>query len=246
MDKKIEKLNNNLNRKRTEFIEIRGVPNSDGRIRQSFNEIMKFDEDLDYMVSLISFEATSLFPNIRNTNNKFYYIENNTPKSITFTDGAYDVVDINSIIQKKIPNESIKITLDISSGRSTIELKPNFKVDFTKNDTFRDLLGFESIVIDTTTRSSHICSLITSAKIYIHLNIAKGNIFEGCRSNIIFSFANSVGFGQSIDIRPKFKLEHELETKYFNELSVWFTDENKKPIDFMSSQVTLCLMIQQV
>ena len=77
------------------------------------------------------------------------------------------------------------------------------------------------------------------------MDIAKGSIFEGKSSNIIYSFANSVEFGHLINILPKFKQEHMLMNKYFSELNITFTDQNYRPIDFMGSQITLTIEIRQ-
>ena len=74
---------------------------------------MKYEDEYDYYVTLTSGQFSSLFPNIINDNNdKLYYLENDVPKVITFTEGAYEVKDINAHIQFKVPNESIKLIVD--------------------------------------------------------------------------------------------------------------------------------------
>ena len=41
-------LNNKLNRKRIDYIEIQGTCDKSGRIKQQFTEIMKYEDEYDY------------------------------------------------------------------------------------------------------------------------------------------------------------------------------------------------------
>ena len=110
METHLIKLNNKLNRKRIVYIEIQATCDKSGRIKQQFTEIVKYEDENDYYGSLTYGQFSSLFPNIiKDNNDKFYYIENNVHKKITFTKGAYEVKDINAHIQFKVSNESIKL-----------------------------------------------------------------------------------------------------------------------------------------
>ena len=111
---------------------------------------MWYDDEYDYYVTLTSAQFSSLFPNIgKDKNNKLCYsvIDINQGydyiyKVITFTEVAYEVNHINAIIQQKIPNESIKLVIHQSSAWCKIVLKQGYKIEITRNDTFRDILGF--------------------------------------------------------------------------------------------------------
>ena len=109
METHLIKLNNKLNRKRIDYIEIQGTCDKSGRIKQQFTEIMKYEDGYDYCVTLTSGQFSSLFPNIiKDKTDKFYYNKNDEHKVITSTEGAYEVKDLNAHIQFKVPNESIK------------------------------------------------------------------------------------------------------------------------------------------
>ena len=69
-------------------------------------------------------------------------------KTLTFIEGAYEIRVINANLQLKIPNESIKLVVNPGTGRCRIFLKQGYKVDFTHNDTFRDILGFDAVIVD--------------------------------------------------------------------------------------------------
>ena len=85
---------------------------------------MRYDDEYNYYVTLTSAQFSSLFPNIvKDKNDKFYDLENDVLKTLTFTEGAYKVKDINANLQLKIPNESIKLIVDQGTGRCKIFLK---------------------------------------------------------------------------------------------------------------------------
>ena len=121
MEEQLSKLNNYLSKKRIEYFEISGICNKNGYYIYKLGEVMEFERDFDYYVSLISFEFSSLFLNIsKDQNDTLYNIENGIEKTLTFASGAYEVEDINSFIQKNIPNESIKLSMEKGNGRCIV------------------------------------------------------------------------------------------------------------------------------
>ena len=169
--------------------------------------IMRYDDEYDYYITLIANQMSSLFPNIvKDKNDKFYYLENDILTTLTFIEGAYEVKDINANLQFKIPHESIKLVLDQGTERCIIVLKQGYKIDFTHNDTFRDILGFDAVIVDQAlTESPKICDLVISTNIYIHLDLAQGSIFQGNPSDVIYSFPNNIAFGHLINLNIRQK-----------------------------------------
>ena len=248
MESQLIRLNNKLNRNRIDYIDIQGTCDMNGRIQNQFIDIMRYDDEYDYYITLTSAQFSSLFPNIvKDKNDKFYYLENDILRILTFTEGAYKVNHINSIIQQEVPNESIKLVVDQGSAKCKIFLQQGYKIDYTRNDTFRDILGFDAVIVDQQfTESSKICELVISTNIYIHLDVVKGSIIQRKSREIIYSVPNNIGFVHLINLNIRQKREHLLVKKYFLYLTVYFTDQNNCPIDFMQSVVTLTFEIRQV
>ena len=219
---------------------------------------MKYDDN-DYYVSLIAAELNSLFPNIiKGKNDKFYYLQNNQEHVITFTEEAYEIEDLNAHLQMKLnpghntvlADECFKFMIDKGSGRCKIFLTQGYKIDFTKEDTFRNILGIDSVIIEHQAlqpyyESPRMCDVVLSSKIYIHCDIVKGCIYDGKQSDILYSFPNDIEFGHLINIKPQFKREHLLVNKTFSEMNVYFTDQNNNPVTFMYTNVTLTFEIRQ-
>ena len=108
---------------------------------------------------------------------------------------------INTNFQLKISNESIKLVIDQGSARCKFFLKRGYKIDFVCNDTFRDILGFDAVVVDQPlTESFKICDTVISTNIYLHLDIARGSICQEESKNIIYSFPNNIAFGYLINL----------------------------------------------
>ena len=129
-------------------------------------------------------------------------------KTLTFIENSYEVKDINANLQLKILYEFIKLVVDQGTGRCKIILKQEYKIDFTHNDTFRDILGFDAVIVDQElTESSKICDLVISTNIYIHMDVAQGSIFQGNPSDIIYSFPNNIAFGHLLNLNIRQKRE---------------------------------------
>ena len=124
LESQLIKLNNMLNRKRIDYIEIQGTCDKAGWIKQQFIEVLRYDDEYDYYITLTSGHFSSLFPNIvKNKNDKFYYLQNNVLKTIAVSEGAYEVKNFNAILKNKLPNESIRLVVDQGSAKCKFFLK---------------------------------------------------------------------------------------------------------------------------
>ncbi len=251
MEDELVKLNNKLSHKRIETYEIIGTPNDSGIIVERFSETQKFNSSFDYMVSLLSIECGSYFPNIIKGKNNLLKISidtHHTERTIEFDSGAYEIEDINNHIQDVVPNELIKIEIDKGTGKSKIKLKPSVKIYFDIDNSIRSILGYnEDIVLDKELNiSPNMCNVMDTQKIFIYLDIIKGSWFKGQPSSILYSFSNEVQYGMPITIKPKHKQECLLLNNQFNELRISFKNEKGEVITFQNTPVTITIEIRQI
>ena len=237
----LEKINNTLSKKIIDSFEFSGICHSSGNIIQHFQNTYEYSKDSTFYVSLVSFECSSLFANITSKNNKLYYNNGTEDKVLVLTEGCYDIAGID----KAISDDNIKIELVESTGRCQIRLKNNNSIDFTKRDTFRDILGFESKKITTNEYSKNMVDILKTQKIYIYCDIINGSIFNGIPSSILYSFANKYKYGSIIAITPNPRCEKLLTRKTFGSITFSFKNEKNEPIDFSGSRITLSLEIRQ-
>ena len=167
---------------------------------------------------------------ITSKSNKFYFINPaNETVMVTIPPGAYELesldLEIKGIIieEEHITEEFYPFSIkpNFSTLGSIIEINnPNFSIDFTYDNTVRDLLGFNAVILEDEYNLSHKpVDIISFNNIFIECDIAKGMIFKGRRSGIIFNFTMAVD--------PGFNYIHRFDSGI-----QWYMLENK---DFISS-----------
>ena len=235
--------------KRIESIEVNGICNDYGEIVEQFAEEFRFKDEVTYKTSLVSLSTTSFFPNITESNNKFYYSENNIVKEIIADSGAYEIKDYDFMIKSKLANEHnpINITLIPSTGKVLITLADGWKIYFDKENTWRKELGFNSRVLDKPINiSDTIADIVSTQRIYLECDIIKGSYYKGKQSTILFSFDNKTGYGRVLSFRPNPVEPKLLIRKIFNQIVFRFRDDKLKPVTFMKAPVCLTIEIEQL
>ena len=246
----LEKLINQLSKKQKEIYEIVSVCNKEGKILVKFDVEQIFKTDCDYNVSLLKFEASAFFPNIKASDDDgilYYSHIDAIVKELKFPEGAYDIKDINKYIQYFIPDKIIEIEMNGSTGNTVIRLKPNTKVYLDKNNCLNKVLGFNNkIISDGINFSDNVVNILGSQKISLCCDKIIGSYLNEKRSNILYSFSNSFIYGQSIIIRNSDKESHLLRDKSFQRIEFSFVDDDNKPIDFNGNAVSMTILISQV
>jgi hypothetical protein len=252
VEKAIKQLNTRLSQKQIQTFETVGKCDKNGKIVTHMSRQMEFNEDSTYYVSLIEMTGTSFFPNVTEANNKFYYT--NAGKAITLTvpTGAYDVSDYNDFICMSVPKitgdkNPINISLHSPTGKVIITLATGYRIDFTKANTFREELGFASVVLSESENiSPNMADVVKVGKVYVSCDICRGSNLNGKDTNIIFSFANTKKYGYPLAFTPQKRQPKLLLIKSFNKITFGFADENGNPVDFLGSPTSLAIEIKEI
>ena len=144
--------------------------------------------------------------NITRKNNKYYFINPaNEIVMITIPHGAYELESLDFEIKRIIIDEGhitenfhpFSIKPNFSTLGSLIEItNPNFLIDFTYDNTIRDLLGFIAVILEDEYKlSKNPVDILSFDNIFLERNIAQGMIFRGKRSGIIHNFTMDVDPG---------------------------------------------------
>ena len=127
--------------------------------------------------------------NVTNSNNKFYFINpSNEIVMISIPHGAYELENPNLEFKRIIIDEGhiteafypFSIKPNFSTLGSIIEItNPHFFVDFTYDNTIRDLLGFNAIILENEYNlSNNPVDILSFDNLFIECNIAQGMIFK--------------------------------------------------------------------
>lgn len=247
--KKLDQLITLASQKEFYSFEVSGVCNNNGELIQRFPSNIILKDNVTYNAALVRLSVTSFFPNISETNNRFYYSNKGSTdiKVIQLDSGAYEIEDLNKLISA-YTQKNITIALLTSTGKTLITLADGWKVYFNKPKTFRNLLGFltADFIEESLNMSDTICDVVDTQSIYVNCNIVSGAYLDGMSSNILYSFDNKIGWGRLICLSPNPLQECPVIIKHFNELIFRFHNEDKKPINFMKSHISLKLQIRQL
>ena len=144
--------------------------------------------------------------NVTSKNNKFYFINPaNEIVMITIPHVTYELERLDLEI-KRILIEDGHITKDfypfsIKPNFSTLGgiikiTDPNFLIDFTYDNTIRDLLGFNVVILeDEYNLSISPVDILTFDNFFLKCDNAQGMIYRGKRSGIIHNWTITVGPG---------------------------------------------------
>jgi hypothetical protein len=252
----LQQLVNILSSKKIYSVIVIGTPDASGHIFQNFDPPLEFDSSITYTCSLLTLNASSLFPNIvENRNNALYYSVANSAevKTVKFDTGCYNVEDLDKHIQDVLGAEDgtprIKLELNQGSGKSTLKLKAGYKVYFKdRANTFADLLGFDNVdLAEPANTSARMVDLVKDLLIFVSVDCVEGSTYNGKQTQILFSFLNNIKWGHPINIIAKYPEEHVLrKTNKISRMTFSFTNQDGAPATFMGTKVSLKMLIKQV
>ena len=140
----------------------------------------------------------------------------------------------------------IRLTLSPNSGLAIFKLKEGWSIEFTPEQTWADVLGFERRLHDKAKNvGKDVVDIVPSQKILLSCPLFTGAILNGGDSNVIFSTANKFSYGELISIKPHIPQRYLLREHKFETIKIRFFNEDNQPLTFSNSQVTLTLKIEQ-
>ena len=197
--------------------------------------------------------------NISSKNNKFYFINPaNETVMITIPHGAYELESLDLEIKRIIIEEGhitkdfypFSIKPNFSTLGSIIEITdPNFSIDFTYDDTIRDLLGFNAVILeDEYNLSQNPVDILSFDIIFLECDIAQGMIFKGKKSSIIHNFTMDVDPGYKYIEKFRGGVQwYMMESKdIISSICFKLKNENGNLVSFNGQSVTFRLSIKEI
>ncbi len=148
-----------------------------------------------------------------------------------------------------IKDSSFNITINLSIFKVAIQQDPNkMRVDFSKANTFRSLLGFRSRELTQAYNLADDTAQITTASsILIKCSITEGSYHNGEESNILFSFPSYlVPTGFMINVTPPSMVYLPVITNVINSITFSIIDDNGNLLDFKDEKMALAIHIRQI
>ena len=169
--------------------------------------------------------------------------------------GIYEVTALNNTLKHILPdNVKVNITID------DIRLKSNSKINqtliFTEKSFFYKLLGFtqsHSYPLDDidgfyqlivgSYKSEKPINITGLDKVHLKCDYIQGSITTGIREPILYSFAFSSIPGQIIYKEPRIKLFNKTNKSVLSHITLYFEDDDHKPVDFNNETISFTCQI---
>ena len=251
----IEKLESSLNNKYENTIHIVSETTD---IRQKLETPIKLDPSKNYKVAIKYFACYNLIDNITSENNEFHYKLNGSTSdwsTLRFVPGAYEIKDINEVIQEVVSDKRIEFVAHDPTGHIKLKLKPGVKVNFDHNKSFNTLLGSERKSYTNSVGLSENRPQIDLGRSLINiksdlinsglLTSANNNLVT--TQNILFSVPTfTVPANYKIIETPARPEYLHITTSTISEINLRIVDENDKLYDFKGEKIVIKLHITQV
>lgn len=211
---------------------------------------LKLADNKEWTAALLDFTTYNSIPNItEGVNNKFYYYKNEKLESelvITFNTGAYEINDINKILQTKLGERNI--SLEANNSLLKAELTCKYYVDFSKSDSIGTLLGYPTttpvLEPDTIHIGANTVNIIQVNTINITCNIIQGSYLDGVNKHILHSFYPTVEPGFKIVEKPHNLVYLPLSTSHISDVVLNVQDQDGNLVDFRGETITVRIHIK--
>ena len=207
-----------------------------------------------WSVGLISLETYNSIPNITKKNNTFKYSTDSgtTWKTIKLMTGSYEIRDIDKIIREKMrkngDRDSIIIDTDFNLLKTVIDItNKQVRVDFTIPNSFRTLLGFDSIVLSGGTNlSQNITKILPINSVLVNCDIIKNSYLNSNCYPVLYSFFPKSEPGFKIIQDPVNVVYLPVNSNYIQNIRIWLTDQDGDIIDFRGETITCRLNFKKI
>jgi hypothetical protein len=205
---------------------------------------LALEKDTKYEIGLVSFCTFNSVPNIDESNNKFYYGKNEV---FVIPVGNYEIQDLTDCIKAELNAKNIYFNIFPNLNILKVLLKCTVDVDFTKSDSFGELLGFNKRVLKAKEQhyADKIVDIMKVHTIDIQSNISSGSYHNGIPSHSLHMFAPKVGPGYKIVEAPHDIIYLPIDVTIIDNITLKICDQHSNIVNFRGEEVTIRLHIRK-
>ena len=197
------------------------------------------------VIALSNLSIYYTWKNIKSSynNNKFKISAPTWNEEFTLPDGSYSVSDIQDYfeyilkmhgekINKDKDNDknkpSVKIYINRVENRITFKIKNGYSLELLTKETMK-LLGSTKNKITKDKNGENVPHLEITEVVLVHCNIVNNDYQQDSR--VLYTFVPNKSFGSLLDISPANHIFLKTFNSEYNEIIVWFTDQNSQPLE---------------
>lgn len=227
------------------------LTSNDSVFRTEFYPYIQLDKNAYHELALVELDMYHSIPNIDQTNNLFVYEYDGKVNQIEIPTGSYEIEAINQFIEKSFTVNNYQQLFDIQANNNTlkciINIKiPNTKIYFDKERSLRDLLGFQSGILDTVGEHEGVnpVDILKVNTILVNCDAIDGSYLNRIKHPVLYSFFPNVPPGYKIVEKPNNIIYLPITSPILDNLQVWLTDQNMHPLNIRKEVVTLRLHLR--
>ena len=203
---------------------------------------LKLTDKLDLRVdkNVIALSNLSIYYTSNKTksscdNNKFKITASTWNEEFTLSDGSYSISDIQDyfeyILKKHGENTdkpSIQIYVNKIENRITFKIKKGYSLEILTKETMK-LLGSTKNKITKDKNGENVPHLEITKVVLVHCNMLNNDYQQDSR--VLYTFVPNKSFGSLLDTSPSNHIFVKTFNSEYDEIVVWFTDQNSKPLE---------------
>ena len=201
--------------------------------------ILKLTNKLDLRIGkkVIALSNLSIYytwKNIKSTqNNKFKISTSTWNDEVELPDGSYSVSDIQDYFEynfKKhgegVDKPLLWIYVNKIENRVTFKIKNGYSLELLTPETMK-LLGSTKNEITKDKDSENVLYLEITEVVLVHCNIVNNDYQQDSR--VLYTIVPNKPFGKLLEISPTNHIFLKTFNSEYDEIIVWFTDQNSQP-----------------
>ena len=201
------------------------------------------------VIALLNLRIYYTWKNIKSSysNNKFKISAPTWNEEFKLPDGSYCVSDIQDyfehILKKHKENTdkpSIRIYVNKTENRITFKIKDGYSLELLTKETMK-LLGSTENKITKDKNGENVPHLEITEVVLVHCNMANNDYHHDSR--VLYTFVPNKSFGSLLDISPSNHIFLKTFNSEYDEIVVWFTDQNSQPLE-IEDRINLTMVIK--
>ena len=181
------------------------------------------------------------------SNNKFKISAPTWNYKFELRDGSYSVSNIQDYFEyifkkhgENIDKPSVKIYVNKIENRITFKIKNGYSLELLTPETMK-LLGSTENKITKDKNGENVPHLEITEVVLVHCNIVNNDYQQDSR--ILYTFLPNKLFSSLLEISPTNHIFLKILNSEYDEIKVWFTDQNSKPLE-MEDRINLTMVIK--
>ena len=141
---------------------------------------------------------------------------------------------------ENIYNPSVRIYVNKIENRITFKIKTGYSFELLTPETMK-LLGSTENKMTKDKKGENVPHLEITEVVLVHCNIVNNDYQQDSR--LLYTFVPNKPYGSLLEISPKNHIFLETFSSEFQDIRVWFTEQNSQPLE-IEDRINLTLVVK--